>query len=155
MFIYFRNMQTYYIYHIPGVKIGCSKNPKLRVKRQGYNDYKILEIHTCVDMVTQREKELQEKYGYAVDRADYKQTLEFGKKGQSKGGAAGSKSQIKNKIGMYGYSKEERYKINLKGASIGGAKQSQVIRECPHCGKVGKGNAMFAYHFDRCKLKNN
>lgn len=24
---------------------------------------------------------------------------------------------------------------------------------CPHCGKVGKGNVMFRYHFDNCKVK--
>ena len=148
-------METYYIYHIPEIKIGCSKNPKVRVKTQGYTQYEVLEKHNCIDTATLREKELQYQYGYKVDKANYKQTLEFGKKGQRKGGSAGAKSQIKNKIGIYGYSKEERLRINIKAASIGGAKQSQVIRECPHCGKVGKGNAMFAVHFDRCKLKKN
>ena len=24
---------------------------------------------------------------------------------------------------------------------------------CPHCGKIGKGGAMFRYHFDKCKSK--
>lgn len=25
--------------------------------------------------------------------------------------------------------------------------------QCPHCNKIGAGNAMKQYHFDRCKLK--
>ena len=28
-----------------------------------------------------------------------------------------------------------------------------VERTCPHCQKVGKGNAMFKHHMDRCKFK--
>ena len=32
----------YHIYHIPGIKIGCSKNPKIRVSSQGYNNFDIL-----------------------------------------------------------------------------------------------------------------
>ena len=65
----------------------------------------------------------------------------------------GRETQIENKIGMFGYSKEERQALNKKAAPIGGFRQSQIIRECPHCGKVGKGNAMFQHHFDKCKLK--
>ena len=39
---------AYYIYHIEGVKIGVSNNPKERVKRQGFSNYEILEEHTCI-----------------------------------------------------------------------------------------------------------
>jgi hypothetical protein len=38
----------YYIYHIKGVKIGCSTQPKIRVKRQGYTEYEILETHNDI-----------------------------------------------------------------------------------------------------------
>lgn len=32
-------------------------------------------------------------------------------------------------------------------------KQKFIYKEhiCPHCGKIGKSNAMFRHHFDRCK----
>ena len=49
----------YYIYHIEGEKIGVSTNPKKRVRAQGYTDYEILEEHTDVYEVSDREIELQ------------------------------------------------------------------------------------------------
>jgi hypothetical protein len=33
-----------------------------------------------------------------------------------------------------------------------GMKQNHLIHECPHCRKVGKGNVMFVWHFDNCKI---
>ena len=31
--------------------------------------------------------------------------------------------------------------------------KNKPITECPHCGKQGKGNVMFRYHFTNCKNK--
>lgn len=57
-------MAKYYIYHIPGVKIGCTVEPERRVKRnQQYDYYEILEEHTCIDTASKRELELQKEYG--------------------------------------------------------------------------------------------
>lgn len=68
----------YYIYHIPGVKIGVTKNLKNRVVRiQKCSDYEILEEHTCVYTVSKREKELQHKYGYKIDTFFYYETLKW------------------------------------------------------------------------------
>ena len=61
----------YYIYHIEGVKIGCSNNPKRRVKEQGYSTYSILEQHSDETIASIRERELQNEYGYRVDDCDY------------------------------------------------------------------------------------
>ena len=61
----------YYIYHIKGVKIGCSKNPKKRVKGQGYTDFEILESYDSKSVAAQREIELQKEYGYKVDLVKY------------------------------------------------------------------------------------
>ena len=41
------------------------------------------------------------------------------------------------------------------GKSRKGMKQSHPIHTCPHCGKIGKGTAMFKWHFDKCKQKQN
>lgn len=68
-------MKEYYIYHIPGVKIGCSSRPNTRVKNQGYTDFEILEKHTNIEDASKREIELQKKYGYNVDSVSYKQSL--------------------------------------------------------------------------------
>ncbi len=32
---------------------------------------------------------------------------------------------------------------------------SIIERTCPHCGKLGKGNAMLQWHFNNCKNKEN
>ena len=62
----------YWIYHVPGIKIGVSNNPEHRViKQQGYKEYEILEEHTNIKEVSKREIELQKQYGYPVDKIEY------------------------------------------------------------------------------------
>ena len=61
----------YYIYHIKGVKIGCTGNAKRRVKEQGYTEYEVLETHTDIVTASEREIELQKEYGYEVDDTPY------------------------------------------------------------------------------------
>ena len=75
-------MKKYYIYHIKGVKIGCSVNPKLRVNKQGYTEFEILEEHTDIDIASNREIELQKEYGYTLDCTTYTQSVECGKVGR-------------------------------------------------------------------------
>ena len=66
---------TYYIYHIPGKKIGvtCDLNNRVTVQ-QGYNpdEYEILEESEDVDFISSKELELQREYGYRVDMVPYK-----------------------------------------------------------------------------------
>lgn len=64
----------YYIYHIEGVKIGCSVNPDKRVRAQGYSEYTILEKHSDIDIASKREIELQNDYGLTekYSKTDYK-----------------------------------------------------------------------------------
>ncbi len=54
----------YTLYHIPGVKIGCTKHLNRRIKEQGFKDYEILEEHNNIDVASKREIELQKQYGY-------------------------------------------------------------------------------------------
>ena len=65
----------YYIYHIPGKKIGvtCDLNNRVTAQ-QGYapDEYEILETHKDIDVVSNRELELQKEYGYKVDHRLYK-----------------------------------------------------------------------------------
>lgn len=123
-------MKTYYIYHIPGVKIGCSTDPNRRVKRQGYECFEILETHSDIETAAVREKELQKQYGYRVDKSDYVQHYEYGKAGRAKCLGMGAKSQIENKIGMFSWSKEKRTEFNRKNSMIG-AKISAEKRSVP------------------------
>jgi hypothetical protein len=81
-------MKKYYIYHIDGIKIGCSDNPKMRVKKQGYTEYTILETYDDIIIASNRELELQSQWGYKVDTEPYYKTIKMGsKKSRSKGGA--------------------------------------------------------------------
>ena len=118
----------YSIYHIEGKKIGCSVNPKKRVNDQGYSEYEILETYSDIQIASKREIELQNEYGYNEDnvRTNYIQHYEFGKIGRANiTPGKGAKTQIKNKIGIFGYSKDERQKLNAKIAHIGGSVTKQ------------------------------
>ena len=65
----------YYLYHIPGKKIGVTRNLNTRVTLiQGYKEgeYEVLEQSDDIDYISDREIELQQSYGYKVDRQKYK-----------------------------------------------------------------------------------
>lgn len=68
-------MSNYTIYHIKGVKIGCTNNINRRIREQGFTDYEILEIHTSKDIASKREFELQKQYGYKTDNIRYSESL--------------------------------------------------------------------------------
>ena len=65
----------YYLYHIPGKKIGVTRDLNNRVTLiQGYkeNEYEVLEQSEDIDYISDREIELQQSYGYKKDRQLYK-----------------------------------------------------------------------------------
>ena len=65
----------YYIYHIPGKKVGVTRNLKDRVTtQQGYavTEYEVLDSSTDIDYISKREIELQQSYDYKIDRKLYK-----------------------------------------------------------------------------------
>ena len=65
----------YYLYHIPGKKIGVTRDLNTRVTLiQGYkeNQYEVLEQSDDIDYISDREIELQKSYGYKVDLKKYK-----------------------------------------------------------------------------------
>ena len=66
----------YYIYHIEGIKVGCTNNPVKRIKiQQGYSDYKILAKTKNIDEACKLEFEWQDKLGYKRDIRTYKETI--------------------------------------------------------------------------------
>ena len=65
----------YYLYHIPGKKIGVTRDLNNRVtKQQGYfpDEYEVLDHSDDIDYISKREIELQQSYGYKIDRVEYK-----------------------------------------------------------------------------------
>jgi len=65
---------TYYLYHIPGKKIGVTQNLEERVhKQQGYypGEYDIIEKSDDIDFISMGEQIMQRHYGYKVDEVPY------------------------------------------------------------------------------------
>ena len=68
----------YYLYHIPGQKIGVTRNLNRRLTvQQGYqpSEYEVLETSLDMDYISRREAELQLIYGYKIDRDTYKDLM--------------------------------------------------------------------------------
>jgi sporulation protein YlmC with PRC-barrel domain len=61
----------YYIYHIPGKKIGCTDNLDRRATEYKLGALEVLETHDCIYKASDRERELQAKYNYKVDSNPY------------------------------------------------------------------------------------
>ena len=73
----------YYLYHIPGKKIGVTCNLNKRVTlTQGYtaDEYEVLDQSDDIDYISEKEIELQKSYGYRVDRKKYNELIKFNKK---------------------------------------------------------------------------
>ena len=67
--------ETYYLYHIPGKKIGVTRDLNRRVTlTQGYKpgEYEVLDQSEDIDYISKKEIELQQSYGYRKDHKLYK-----------------------------------------------------------------------------------
>ena len=72
----------YYLYHIPGKKIGVTCNLNNRVTlTQGYgpDEYEVLDQSDDIDYISEKEIELQKSYGYKVDRKKYNELIKSNK----------------------------------------------------------------------------
>jgi len=171
--------KRYYIYEVPGVKIGCTSEPEKRMKDQGFTNWLILEEHSDMKTASNRERELQKEKGYKLDQGVYSAAVNNRRiagirRKETKTGICGlsleerkvhsssnGKKTFENGTGIFKYSKEERKVFLLKAASIGGKKgganTGNQIRNCPYCSKQLKGMAAYNKHTKYCKLnpKNN
>jgi hypothetical protein len=157
----------YYIYHIKGVKIGCTTEPNRRiVKVQKFTEYEILETHTDIGIASQRELELQKEYGYKVDNTLYSQSYEWATKAgfeaRSKGGKTSGTMQRDNGLlkkfqseggKARGKIQGEKNKPMLSKLGKEMSKYNNRIQTCPHCGIISKGVGYIRWHGDKCKMK--
>ena len=68
----------YNIYHIPGKKIGVTRDLTSRVtEQQGYapDEYEVLLTSDDIDYISNMERELQKSYGYKVDITPYNKLI--------------------------------------------------------------------------------
>ena len=69
---------TYYLYHIPGKKVGVTTNLEKRVhEQQGYlpGEYEIIEKSDDIDFISEGERIMQKLYGYRVDDVLYSELM--------------------------------------------------------------------------------
>ena len=73
----------YHLYHIPGKKIGVTRDLNSRVtQQQGYaaDEYEVLLTSDDIDFISDKEIELQQSYGYKKDRTLYKNLFKLNMK---------------------------------------------------------------------------
>jgi len=160
----------YYIYHIPGIKIGCSTEPKRRVEKQGYTEFEILESHFDIHIASDREIELQKQYGYKVDFTPYYQSYQWATSGNPsvepmlkgyKQWAIQNPDKLKEIQSLGGKSQGKiQGKKNAESGLISalGKKNSEFnnrIRTCPHCNITTRGVGYERWHGDKCRKKLN
>ena len=104
----------YTIYHIEGIKIGCSDNPKKRIEKQGYTEYTILEQHIDIYIASKRERELQKEYGYPLDKIPYYLTVSY----CSRAGKIGGKKNIGVKSPSRALKGEKNPKAKLTAENV-------------------------------------
>ena len=114
----------YYIYHIPGKKIGCTKNVDSRLRQQNSINYEILETHTDIHIASQREIELQKQYGYKVDKTTYyNSTKEFKIETVKKAGKESAKKSWKK-------NRDRELEKCSKGGKANAQKNSKITQQC-------------------------
>ncbi len=146
----------YYIYHIKGVKWGCTKRSvKRRVWEQGYTLNDVCEIveQSDINIASDLEKELNIRDGYSWnDSQDYRVILK----------AAEAAKLADYDRYIHTFTKEEC----VLGAYMAGKYPTQKARNarrtnmnklneyktCPHCGIYSRGLGYNRYHGDKCKL---
>ena len=137
--------RIYTIYHIPkfvypkcgsigkvGVSYRLTKriNQNLKNSLEGFTKWEVLEEHTDVYEVSDREQELQKQYGYKVDKVPYWKTIKIAtKESTSKGGKIGGK--IAGKLAV------ESGNL-LKAAKKGGKTPSTWHVKSDHMKRMGK-----------------
>ncbi len=139
----------YYIYHIKGIKIGCTNNIQRRMKQQGFVEYEILEEHEDMETASKREKELQKQYGYRID-SGYALINKFDRSAGGKSSATKQWSENRKELierskkggekckeeqkGIFTITKENLSKQGKKGYSSGLGKLSK--KELSNIGKI-------------------
>lgn len=169
--------EFFYIYHIKGEKIGCTKDwegrrQRYRLDRGRCPKMKLLKKIPLIKgekYAGDLERKLAVKYGYRTG-VHYEVTLKNIRSSAKKGGLVGGfvtmaeskRAQVCSlggkacarlgKSGLKHLSAETRVENSkaLIALGISGFKPELPVK-CPHCRKSGHIAIMKAWHFDRCK----
>ena len=135
--------KTYFIYEVPGVKIGCTTNPKHRIEEeQGFHNWIILEEHTDIVLASEREIQLQKEKGYKVDSRPYSMSVNnrykftdaerqnaYKTDGARRGGITQGTNCRDQQIGIFDPIKRKEYQLLRANAGTKVANARTVI--CP------------------------
>ncbi len=141
-------MKNYYIYHIAGIKIGCTVNVPHRMREQGFTEWEHLETHTDIYEASNREIELQKEYGYPVDKIPYYLSVQNRPKWD--GRPPSKQCVVAGGRAHKGIPKSEEWKAQkpwLKSHEV-----HMIKTECPHCNKSVDKRNYGRWHGDNCKL---
>lgn len=146
-----KNDGVYTIYHLKGVKVGCTKNLAKRTR-----DYekslgkktKLIVLETLpIDVGHEKAGDAEQRW---TKKLGYPASVHYAK---TMGTIAKRKAGFG---GLWSITKEQRRKNNEKLLSEGkiGFQNLDVVK-CPHCDTEGHLAIMQAWHFDRCKKNPN
>lgn len=161
------------IYHIPGRKVGCTKNIRSRIakyrNKEGVDpEYEVLEeLHDITDQEAgDREWAWADKLGYkrgihysvsvkrshaggrrSVEIVLPEQYKEWAQKGGLSGGQKGGFTRKETTTF------EQRQEWGRIGGSISGKIVFNIRDKCPHCGLESQRATLYRWHFDNCPKK--
>lgn len=148
----------YYIYMIPGIKIGCTKNVKRRMYRQHFDEYIILEEHEDINIASERELILQKEWGFSVDNNLYSTMHDLSSNFAWKNNTEERKKEagrnLVNSLNNAWKNRNEHLlnaaKENIKKATLAASKSkkraSTQTYKCEDCDKIIKGAGPAGYH---------
>ena len=137
-------MKTYYIYHVPGIKIGCTSDLHKRMRDQGFTNWEILEEHNDGWLAGNRELELQAEYGYAVDKSHYMISVQ-NRKVSYEVSVRGGRTQ-----GNINASNGHMQRIQPIGSRLGAAATNSIKKTCNICGYESTPAGIY-HHNKKCK----
>lgn len=151
---YLKSMKTYYIYHIPGIKIGCTSDLQKRMSDQGFIEWEILETHIDGWLAGDREIELQKEYGYRVDTSHYMISLQNRPRWNDKTRQVPSRESCVLGGKVTGRKNVESGHLARVRDPHKAMLASLKRITCEHCGKDANTGNYKRWHGDNCKHKS-
>jgi hypothetical protein len=135
--------KKYYVYHVKGIKVGCTSEYPKRVIDQGFNPsdceilYELDDIYEASDLEIKEQK----KRKYRVDNIPYWKAIKNRETGGVKGGIiagnlAKETGQVKRMGQKYGQIAKETGRLSEMGRK-GGLKAGQIAKESGRLRELG------------------
>ena len=153
------------IYHIPGIKVGCTVDFRLRAKKYPKGtEFEI--IGDFYGLTHEQAGDIEflfaDIYGYkkgfhyaSIQRGNSEQALKTmgvsGRKARSRKGVETLGEEGNKARSLKSNSPEHLARRKESGVKTAETMNLKPDLICPHCGLKGRGNSMLQWHFDRCR----